>query len=332
MNESSTPISGPAFDAILANEERFKSRLAIGSDAYQVLRIGKAFGKWWDVVRAAGTGGSIAASPVVAATFFAPQGILGLLGLGTAVTPVGWVVTAAVVAGGVWYGVQKKVSESTGSFVEVIPKYLNTPLDVISLAMFDFLAALSLKIAAVDGNIHPDEIECIRDHLLEDWGYDPRFVEAGLQQHKDGNDTDITAVANALASYKKENPDCNYGVMHEYLIKFLEDLVAADGVIRPEERAAIELVGSIFTEAGMSRLEKVAQQSGKSIKEAFEWSISTTKRAGTEFTSTSRTVLGVGGELARGFGTQTARNVEHVVADAKKRSHGLWEYLQAKAR
>jgi len=332
MNESSTPMSSPAFDAILANEERFKSRLAIGSDAYKVLRVGKKFGKWWDVVGAAGTGGSLAASPVVAATFFAPQGILGLLGLGTAVTPVGWVVAAAVVAGGIWYGVQKKVSDSTGAFVDVIPKYLNTPLDVISLAMFDFLAALSLNIAEVDGNIHADEIACIRDHLVEDWGYDAGFVEAGLQHHTAINDTDITAVAQALAGYKKENPDCNYEVMHESLIKFLQDLIAADGVVRPEERAAIELVGSIFTEAGMSMLEKVAQQSGKSIKDAFEWSILTSKRAGTDLTDTSRTVFRVGGKFAKDLGSQSFRTVEHVTSDAKKRIHGLWDFVQAKAR
>jgi uncharacterized tellurite resistance protein B-like protein len=296
------------FEAILANEERFKTRLAIGGDAFKILRTSREIGKWWDVAGAATTGGTIAASPLVATTFFAPQGLLALLGLGTAATPIGWVIAAAVISGGAWYGLQRKLSGASETFVDEIPKYLNTPLDVISSAIFDFLGALSLKVADVDGEVHSDEIECIRNHFVDDWGYDPGFVNAGLDRLLGStSDVDVTQVAKGLAAYKKENPDCNYEVMQDALIRFLEELIQADGVIRPEERAAIEAVGSIFNEEGMSRLEKMARESSRTVRETFESSLGLGCQVGRKARTASGKVIESGRHAVRDLTDRTVR-------------------------
>lgn len=104
-----TPV---AFDAtglerVVADPLRFKQRLRIGEDAYALLRAKNQLFSLWDTAGAAATGAAVASSSMVAGTFFAPTGVMAALGLATAATPVGWVVGAAVLAGGGWYGASR---------------------------------------------------------------------------------------------------------------------------------------------------------------------------------------------------------------------------------
>lgn len=90
---------------VIANEEKFKLKLGIGRDAFVSLKAAGVVGKLWDVGGAAGTGVTVASSGAVASTFFGSfwTGI----GLATAATPIGWVIGAAVVSGGAYYGVSR---------------------------------------------------------------------------------------------------------------------------------------------------------------------------------------------------------------------------------
>ena len=56
------------------------------------------------------------------------------------------------------------------SRVEVIPKFINTPIDVLAIGLFDSIAPLSLKVAAADGKISPEELEVIKSYFVEGWG------------------------------------------------------------------------------------------------------------------------------------------------------------------
>ncbi|MBK6294223.1 MAG: TerB family tellurite resistance protein, partial [Rhodoferax sp.] len=85
-------------EKVVGDEMRFKAKLAIGENAYAELRNANAVRKYWDLFGAVGGGAAIAKSSIVASTFFVPHGVLGLIGLGTAVTPVGWVIAAAAVS------------------------------------------------------------------------------------------------------------------------------------------------------------------------------------------------------------------------------------------
>ena len=92
-------------DSVVSDSLRFKKMLAIGDEAYAALSLkNKAFDAW-EIVSAAGTTVGVAKSSVVASTFFAPSGWLSVLGIGTAATPIGWVIAAGVVGGGAWGGI-----------------------------------------------------------------------------------------------------------------------------------------------------------------------------------------------------------------------------------
>lgn len=167
-------------EKVVGDEMRFKAKLAIGENAYAELRNANAVRKYWDLFGAVGGGAAIAKSSLVASTFFVPHGVLGLIGLGTAVTPVGWVVAAAAVSGGAWFGIMHALGGATGSRVTVIPKCINTPLDIIGTKLFDLMMPLALKVAQADGHISDQERQCIRNYFVDQWGYDKTFVEAGI--------------------------------------------------------------------------------------------------------------------------------------------------------
>ena len=95
------------------------------------------------------TASTVAASSAVASTFFASSGFmastLSAIGLGaTAVTPVGWVIAAGVISGGAYVGVSRMFEKSKDSGLVVVPKYINTPLDVIAVALIELMLPVSL--------------------------------------------------------------------------------------------------------------------------------------------------------------------------------------------
>lgn len=86
-------------ETIVSQPLNFKARLAIGEEAYTALRVKNAVVQAWGVAGVATTAAVVAKSSVVASAFFAPSGFLAAIGIGTAVTPIGWVITASVVTG-----------------------------------------------------------------------------------------------------------------------------------------------------------------------------------------------------------------------------------------
>jgi uncharacterized tellurite resistance protein B-like protein len=237
-------------EKVVRDEMRFMAKLAIGENAYAELRNANAVRKYWDLFGAVGGGAAIAKSSIVASTFFAPHGVLGLVGLGTAVTPVGWVIAAAAVSGGAWFGIMHALGGATGSRVTVIPKCINTPLDIIGTKLFDLMMPLALKVAFADGHISEQERQCIRHYFVDQWGYDQTFVEAGIALIEPRLDQfKITVVADELIAYKKSNPDCNYAAMSKDLVDFLREIMESDGVVDEREELVLKRVEGIFTEA-----------------------------------------------------------------------------------
>ena len=182
------------FDAVtqvVADPLRFKRKLAIGEDAYASLRLGKTIAQLWDVGGVAATGGTVAASTTVAGTFFATGGWLSTFGLGAAaVTPLGWVIGAALATGGAYYGVTRLFRSYHGSRVEVIPKFINSPIDLLGASLMDMIGGLSLKLAKMDGEITQLERVAIRTYFIDDWGFDPQYAWSSskkmLRKHRLG--------------------------------------------------------------------------------------------------------------------------------------------------
>ncbi|MCF6252259.1 MAG: TerB family tellurite resistance protein [Methylococcaceae bacterium] len=250
-------------ESVVTESLKFKAKLAIGEDAYTSLKLKNAALEAWDTIGVATTAATVAKSSVIASTFFAPSGFLAWLGIGTAVTPIGWVIAAGLLTGGAWLGITHHLKNASTSRVTVIPNFINTPIDVLALGLFDLLAPLALKVANIDENIDETERKLINTYFVKEWGYDQRFVDEGLAFIEDKlSDFEINKLTIELAEFKMENPDCNYKAMSQDILEFLKDIMEADGRIDAREEMAIESVQKILKVSNLVLI-------GKKIKKTY---------------------------------------------------------------
>lgn len=263
-----TPDLTGRFDGVgrvVAEPLKFKAKLAIGEDAFTSLQTARLVGDLWQVGTAATAGGLAASSSAVATTFFG-GGWLAALGIGAAVTPVGWVVGAAVASGAACYGVLRLYRGYEGTRVQKVPAFINTPIDVLGAALFDLMASLAIRVAREAEEVDDAERAAIADYFIAEWGLDPAYVAAALpviERSAEGRSVD--EIAEALAIYKRDNPDCNFDTLKAELLDFLTEIAAADGVLHDAELAAIARTDRIFqkaaggwTETARSALDYVA--------------------------------------------------------------------------
>ena len=237
-------------DTIVAEPLKFKVKLAIGEDAYTSLKVQNTVIQVWDVAGVATTAAVVAKSSVIATTFFAPSGLLAAIGIGTAVTPIGWVVAAGVLSGGAWFGITRHLKKASASKVTVVPNFINTPLDVLALGLFDLMVPLALRVAAVDGRIEAVRRQHIDDYFVGEWGYDANFVDAGIG-HIEASLDELSVVdqAQTMAAFASQNRDCNFAVMSQEILDFLRQIVALDGDVDPRDEQAIVEIEDIFRSA-----------------------------------------------------------------------------------
>jgi hypothetical protein len=254
-------------DTIVAEPLNFKAKLAIGEDAYAALKLKNAAIQVWDVAGVATTAAVVAKSSTVAATFFAPTGFLALLGVGTAVTPVGWVIAASLITGGTWMGISRYLKKSSASRVTVIPKFINTPLDVLALSLFDLLAPLALKIATTEPTVDQTKQEIIHQYFVKEWGYNPEFTREGLKYTASKlNEISIDELAQTLAEFADKNTDCNFKMMSQEILGFLRNIISADQQTNTPEAIAVDKIEAIFKKANKNSTRKKVQGGWRLIK------------------------------------------------------------------
>ncbi|MCY4541689.1 MAG: TerB family tellurite resistance protein [Rhodobacteraceae bacterium] len=244
-------------DAIVTDQRAFKSKLAVGENAYVSSRAVSVAEKSIGAASAAGVGGAIAGSSIVASTFFPAAGVMGFLGLATAATPVGWVLLAGVASGAGYLAIRKSLEKLKGP-VEVIPEFINSPIDLLAHQLFGLLAPLALKMVGSDNEFHAEEMRRTRYFFVKSWGYEPRYVDAGLGLFKDNLSQFKTEdVARKFAEICKANEDCNYRAITGGILGFLRELMEADDLIHPNE------------ERELRRIERVFENVGGSAKQSF---------------------------------------------------------------
>lgn len=251
-------------DCVIADPLKFKRKLRIGEDAYAVLRLKNGIQGLWDAGGVAATGATVAASKVVATTFFASTasgGLLSALGIGAAATtPIGWVLAAAAASGGVYYGVSRVVRRQQETFVDTIPRFINTPIDLLGMQLLDLIGALALRVAKIDGAVAAEERTTIQRHFIEEWGYSRDYVIAALDILETTSDqTRVKAVAVALAHFQAASPDCNAEAMQSELLSFLREVMEADGMLDEREELAIDAITDAFQKERAITLAKVGR-------------------------------------------------------------------------
>ena len=247
MTDSQPEDVMQSVEKVIQDPLRFKLKLDIGEDAYTSLKLKKHFLDSVDAATGATTGVAVAHSSLVASTFFTQSGLLGVLGIGTAATPVGWAIAAGVAGAGLSIVIGKYFVRGSSGRVKSIPDFINTPLDILATGLFDMIAMLGVKLAAMDGNVNHQEREFIKSYFVTQWGYDITFVDKGLSLIElQADQHTVKEISEQLARFKKTNPDCNYKSMSNEIISFLTGVAEADGAIDEREEMALERVSTIF--------------------------------------------------------------------------------------
>lgn len=258
-----------SFDRVISQPLIFKSALGIGEDAYIQLVIERNAAKVWGAVTGGATGAAIAGSSAVAGTFFANSSLLGMLGLGAATTPVGWVVAGGALCALAGWGVVSRVSGKKAS-VSQVPRFINTPLDVLGLGLYEVMVPLAVYVIRSDGDVHENELLTLKEYLIEEWGYDQTFVDQTvLQLLQTDNDIQVEDLIHLFHELISNNPDCDVDTIWVTVSKLLNDLVAADGIIEDEELAAIETLHSLFNRKSSSGYEQNLDKAKQQVEKAY---------------------------------------------------------------
>lgn len=247
----------------------FKARLGIGEAAYGSLTTGRALADLWHVGASAAAGGAVAGAAAAPSTFLG--GLSVALGLAAA-TPIGWVVGGAAATGALSWGVLRLWRGYTGSRVEVVPKFINTPLDLLGATLFDLMAGLAVLVARDAGHLDEAERETIRDYFTTGWGLAPDYIAAALPLIEESTEgKSVEEVAQVLAEFKRQNPDCNYQTMSAGLIAFLTEIAEADGAVSEAEQAAIDRVRKVLDAGDRGFITGLAGSVADQVSSAGGW-------------------------------------------------------------
>jgi uncharacterized tellurite resistance protein B-like protein len=186
----------------------------------------------------------VASSGTVAGTFFASTSWLGAIGLApVAATPIGWVLGAAVLTGGAYYGVMRAFGAYRKALVDDVPRFINAPIDALGAAIVDMLGAMALRVAVADGAICDTERTHIRDYFIDEWGIDEIYAHEALAVIEENlNKASLEQLVATFARFAHRQHDCKLDVLRQRLEELLTELVEADGSVTPEEFDAISCI------------------------------------------------------------------------------------------
>ena len=315
-------------EVIVTEPLKFKAKLGIGERAYGLLRAREHMTTFSEAIGVGATGSVLASSGAVAGTFFASSGFmastLSVIGLGaTAVTPIGWVIAAGILSGGAYVGVSRLFETSKDNGLIVIPKYINTPLDIISVALIELMLPVSLKMANAGGRMHTSELAAIQRFFSDEWGYNPGFVSRLIDEYRTQTDSvSYSKLAGSLGTYCAESKDCDKEAIMTGFIKHLREVIEADGVIDEKEVEELNyLTGLLISE---SKKTGGSSSVTNALNAASECLSQSTKVA-------ADVVLSVGNATASGLSAGTEYVADTGKSAVDKSSQLLREFSESEA-
>ncbi len=154
-------------------------------------------------------------------------------------------------------GITRHLKRASASRVTVVPNFINTPLDVLALGLFDLLAPLALKVAEVEGRIDNSNRRHIHDYFIKEWGYDPKFVGEGIKYIESNlAELSIEEQAQTIADFTSQNQDCNFRLMSQEILVFLRNIAEVDGKIDARDQTAIENIEAVFNSTNKFSFKK----------------------------------------------------------------------------
>ncbi|AUM74140.1 tellurite resistance TerB family protein [Paracoccus jeotgali] len=264
-------------EMVVADSNKFKLKLGIGEDAYTSQKLLNVYDLFTDAKSAfflGSTGAGFAATLIPAAKVGLMTKAAIAVGLATApaTAPLALVATAAagIASGGVYFGAMRAIKGGTSRQVETIPKFINTPIDILGATLFDMIAGLALKVASFSGPVDESEREAVVNYFSEEWGISTDYARKALPLLElQIRDQSLKAMAKSLADFQLDNPDCEPDAMRKVIKDFLIEIAEADGEHDEAETLAIDAVEREFA-AALSTQAKLTRKAGQYSSKATD--------------------------------------------------------------
>lgn len=229
---------------VIDDDFKFKKKLAIGDEHFTYLNNGKNlmdFGE--SLLGGVGIGG------VTAAAWYMNLGFVGhaLFTVGLISQPVGWVIGASALGAAGVFGFKKAkgkfIKKAEDELVTKVPKFLNTPLDLLGLSIATLMLPVSIKMAHADGNFCHMEKAQILSYFINEWGYNSEFIEKLMQaQESKMEDFSYKKYAKTLKSVCSNTSEFKHSQIIDEVLDFQKEIILMDGEIHPAEEKELATV------------------------------------------------------------------------------------------
>ncbi|MDG1816387.1 MAG: hypothetical protein P8H22_09835 [Glaciecola sp.] len=281
---------------VIADPIKFKNKLEIGANAYKYLSKVENIAPLLQ-------GGALG-SAVASAHFAGSAGVLGALGLAS--TPVGWIALSGVVGAGIIYSGNYLLKNLKRQAVVEIPKYLNTPLDLIASSVIGFIAPIALKLANTDGEISGEERIFLVRYFENEWGFDPVYVEYNIEGFIDKlEQVDFDRISGTIDELVATG-DVNKSAIIKHVTDVCEQICMIEQSGHTETEQQIELLKAAL-ENGNQSWHLLVASSAKNLKDYSDEQLVVLQRKSNEFSKSSQV-------LAKELSSKVTSHTENISA------------------
>lgn len=299
-------------EQVIADSKQFRLKLGIGMDAYKTLS------RVCDIAPLL-SGGAIGTSAGLVG-LQGSAGLLGFIGLGS--TPIGWVALASVVGASAFYGGNQLLKKAKQGAVQEIPKYINSPVDVIASSILFFVAPIVLKLAKLDGQISDEEKAFILQYFVNEWGFDNAYVDAQFPLLIEASDAiNFNEISHKIDELVKTG-DVNKEQLINHVVELSEVLCQIDQAEHEETQTQINALKKALM-FGESEWQVMASQYSENLKtqtqQAASMTLTKMSNMGALLTSKSKHIVEKSATLTKEGGQLIAPKMDEL----KKKSSSL---------
>jgi len=236
-------------EVVVANDIKFKAALGIGEQAFKSMRVRENLTTFSEALGVGTAVAGVANTVTIGSLLGFSSG--GLLGTGlfasSTVPGLNVIVAAGVISAGAYVGLSRFFAKGKESKVMVIPKFINTPLDLLATSIASFFIPLGLKIGLADGNLEPVEELKLKKYLIDEWGFAAPFVAKMTEQYK--TEKQLGSYKDLLSSFGEfidKNEDCDPEEIKASLMILLRQISEADGVLSEKEEIELKFIDNLL--------------------------------------------------------------------------------------
>lgn len=255
---------------VVDDSYKFKVKLNLSEDVYTNLKSIQYAG---EIAQHVSTG--IVSGGAYYLTWTTSLGIWKSLALsaGLISTPVGWI----MLAGGLGFMssvAYKKISDKVSTKIEEktmegikVPKWINTPLDQLGVALSELMLFPALKIAMADGDLSELEEQYIKNYFINDWGYNSTYIDEAMNATKKVTKyKTIDDYASIIKEKSKAYVEIDYQKIIESLLSFVWEIISIDGSPNTHKQEEyLRLAQCLEEKSTLKTLKNVLKIGGKKI-------------------------------------------------------------------